>query len=498
MQVDFLKGCTNIVRELRPDVQTIANATTELTFSNSLNLLTRGTDWFELYKQRALTFGFIQDANACTPTQQTVSYTMDFLRSACKYHADDQPYGLYNMITRTSWDIGAKAFAEVGHGARLIDFYNWGPHYADGCDAQSQRPELYPVLREFNHAVGAVENELLQAKPVASKIALLYSHTTDIWDLLPQDWACEKRIFGGELMYLHLLLSHLGYPVDILTEDDVSEGRAAPYQAVFVTGSHLKDDAMTALLDWVRSSGGLLYLSAGAAERNQYNEPIRELEGVGLTREPFVFHQPPGHEDELPGMKVIAQASVGQKKLDVVCGMQKLAPDTKGRITMRLTDEASSACGAEIAHGKGRVIFVGFFPAMTYVRGGCIALRAERDKARAAGTTLESWNPPSFPDGPRPFFGEMLAPVEYRPPVRVNNYLVEACLLRGPDAAVVALANWSGRPQKIQVTMQMHGAQLAGEPRAALGTLRNIHREADSLLFDMEVDRGDLVVIPSE
>ena len=490
-QADFLKGCTKIVRELRPDVQTIANATTELTFSGSKNLLVRGTDWFELYKQQALTFGFAQDANACTPSQQTISYMMDVLRSACKYR--DQPYGLYNMISRSAWDIGAKSFAEVGHGARMIDFYNWGPHYADGCDEQSQRPELYPVLRDFNFAVGAVEGELLKVKPVQSKIALLYSHTSDIWDLTPQDWGCDKQIFGGELMYLHLLLSHLGYPIDILTEDDVLDGRTAGYEAVFVAGSHLKDGVLPRLLTWTQE-GGLLCLSAGAAERNQFNEPTRDLDEIGLKRHPFVYHEPPGHEESMPGMQVIAQVNADGQKFDVVGGLQKLASDTKGRVLLRFDDADASPCAAEIVHGQGRVVFFGFFPAMTYVRDGCIVSKAERQRLRSEDKPLVTWNPPSYPEAPRRLFAQVLDSLKFEPPVRVSHYLVEGCLSNGSDGAVLALANWSGKPQNIDVTVRVPGVN----PRAAIGTLTNVRREGDALRFSIAVERGDFVVIPSK
>ena len=277
-----MKHATEIVHGLNPKVDTIANPSTELT--SYQNLLSRGFDWFTMHKEQALTYGFVEDGNSCTPSQQTVSYTMDFLRSACKYH--DQSYGVFNIMwNHPAWDVEAKAFTEVGHGARMINFYSWGPQHVLAADCASQRTELYPVLKEFNFAVGAVEQEILQARPVASKVAFLYSPTTDVWDMTPLQGVLDLHGFNAELMDLYLLMRHLGYPIDILTEDDVLEGRAKDYEAVFVTGDHLKDGVLPKLLDWTKD-GGLLYVGSGAGEFNQFNEPLKDLEGAGLNGSP--------------------------------------------------------------------------------------------------------------------------------------------------------------------------------------------------------------------
>lgn len=487
MLTDFMKRGTAIVRDLNPGVDTLANATTELTYSG--NLLMRGTDWFSLYKQQAMTVGFVQDANACTPSQQTVSYTMDVLRSACKYHG--QPLGVYNMISREPWDIAAKAFTEIGHGARIIDYYFWGPYHVQNADAQSRRTEVWPVLKEINHAVGAVEKDLLQATPVPSKLALLYSHTTDIWDLQPKDWGNDRKGFGDELMDLYLLLKHLGYPIDILTEDDVIEGRAADYAAVFVTGSHLKDGVLLKLLDW-SNAGGFLYFGPGAAEFNQFNQPIKELVSLGLKRQPFKFVQSPGHEDYLPLMQVIAKVSDTERTFHAVGAYQKLANDTKGRVVLRFED--GTPCASVIEHGKGRIVSMGFFAGLSYVREGCIPMSLDRQKRRAEGKPLHTWNPRSYPAEYREFFRALLTPIAWKPPVAISHPLVEGSLLAGPKAYVLALSNWSGDLQKITVSATLPGK--LGKPSAVIHSVKDVSVKGHTVRFTMNVERGDFIVIP--
>ena len=479
-EVDFFRAASGILKELRPDLRAIANCTMELT--SLKNLLLRGTDIFALYRQNALTFGFIQDANAITPSQQVASYQMDFLRSACKYNG--QSYGLYNIISRTAWDIGAKSFAEVGHGARMINFYCYGQYYCTSTDAKSTRQELYPVLSEFNHAVGAVDSDLMRASPLPSRVAMLYSHTTDIWDLI-----ARRQIFGQEQMCLYLLLRHLNYPIDILTEDDVLEGRADGYQAIFVTGSHLKHGVLARLLDWT-SRGGFLYVGAGAAEFNQFNEADPTLARLGLRRQPFVFREVPGHEDQLPLMQVLHTVPYGEQAMTVAGGFQKLEDSTAGEVLLRFAD--GTPCATQIGHDGGRILYVGFFPGLGYVREACIPMSRERQLLRSQGKPLITWNPQHYPAVYREAFGKLLEPMAWRPPVRVSNHQVEACVLAAPDAWVVTLANWAGSPQPVDVEVEL--PWQAAPPRSVLSPLKRVRVDGQTVSFSAEVGHGDFVV----
>src|SRR5262249_21025966 len=162
------------------------------------------------------------------------------------------------------------AFTEVAHGSSLVSFYSYGPHHENPAnEAASYRQELYAPLKRFNYAVGGAEEYLVNTRPIPSKVALLYSQSTDIWDLADP----RRSISQAEQIGLYLLLTHLGYPIDILTEEDVLAGLANSYEAVFVTGTHLKTRQMhqsdpapgsvvETLVTWAKA-GGFLYLGPG-------------------------------------------------------------------------------------------------------------------------------------------------------------------------------------------------------------------------------------------
>lgn len=540
--VDFFARCSQIVTSLRPELRTAANASTEL--GSFHNLLVRGVDWFGLYRQNALGYGLFADANVLAFTQQVCGYTMDFARSACSRHR--QPFGIYHYLTHSAANSAARAFTEVGHGARLIDFYTFGPNYVTP-DGQSHFPELYPVLKEFNHAVGAVEDRLLHAEREKSKVALLYSHTSDIWDLVKggSGFGVEQQVFGAELMYLHLLLTHLGYPVEIITEEDVLDGAAPAYRAVFVTGPNLRSGVLEKLLAWVRDAGGVLYVGPGAAERNEFNDaatttPAWQDAGVHrMAMQAFV----PGfgfsvYPDWLMSVHGTASDSAGKYRMGAVSGFQKLdpaLPTGTPLLTLKLEDGTEHVCANQISHGTGSIFFVGFFLGIGYARGefsdersktGPLSGHADlahnyypRVPGRGPDGDWELWrklftntasgvagwpsySPRHYPDDHRRFIQDLLLPrVAWKPTVRVTgdsdtSYLIEANLLTGGEHRdVLVLANWSYDRQEVRVKVTNY-KRLLFQPWAAINRLRDVQVTRNEISFSMILGSGDFIVLP--
>lgn len=489
--VDFYTTATGVIGQIKPGLRTTASTSIELTYCG--NLLENGVDIFDLYKSNALTYGLSEDATSGPPSPQTASMMMDFYRSACKYRR--QPYGTYNFIWIPPWDYEAKAFMEIGHGISSLHFYDYGPWHSDSSDPQSQFPSIYPALKEINYVVGAIENDLAGAVVPPAKIALLYSHTTDIWT-----WHAETPYVtnsGYERLNLYLLLKHLGYPIDILTEDDILEGRTKGYLAIFTAESHMKAGVVPKLLEWVKN-GGSLYAIAGAARFNQFNEPVQELETTGLRRDSFVFR---GVQD------TVARINCRRTALDAAGGYQKVLAGSAGRPVQTFTDGAAAAIN--IACGKGRLLYMGYFPGTSYVRDAISRRNREQAAARdafaAAGrdevdrmaspsaTLCATWYPGDY----RRLLQELLDPLGCPPPVRVSNCLVEANLLAGKQQFVLSLANFSGTPgkkQRIQVSVDL--PYRPGMPRSVLNPLRGIRRAGNTIAFTLEIGPGDFIVLP--
>lgn len=482
--VDFFKTATAALQAVKPDLRTAANPSIEFTYGR--NALERGVDIFELYRSGALTYGYAEDANSAMPSGQTLDFIMDCQRSACKYTG--QPFGSYTIGTCPGWDMQAKAFAQLGHGAGLVYFYDYGPYHSDSSDPQSQRPEFVAAMKSFNYALGAVENHLLGAQVSQSRIALVYAPTTDIWSSTWEEGFVTGS--GSERVYLYLLLRHLGYPVDIVTEDDILEGRADGYRAIFLVESHLKEGVAAKLLAWVHG-GGFLYAGAGAASFGRFNEPAPGLEASGLKRGAFAYDGKSGWWPQ--SLSVADRVTAGGKVVEAAGGKQPAAVDSAGAVLLRFADGAPAAVTLPV--GKGQLLYVGFFPGTSYVRGANLKEQVRRTAIEKAKQQYATYCASWYPEEYRAMMKELLRPLGYVPPVRVSHYLVEANLLAGKSAQVLALVNWTGTVQR-NVRVSVDLPFTPGTPFSAVATPREIRRAGHTLSFTIDVGPGDFIVVP--
>ena len=474
---DYFKFGTDVLRELIPDIRTTSNYSEELRYNG--NMLSRGVDWFLIQNQEALTYGWNEDWCNFAVSSQLGGYHADFLRAACR--ARGQSFGMYTILGgRTPWDIQAKTVGKIGHGAQAIHYFNYGPTYAITTDQNSHRHEIYPALAKVNHAIGAVEDYIVDGHVSTGRVAMLYSHSSDIWTQEE-----SSSLHGNERQNVWLLLRHLGYTPQMVTEAEVKAGGLDAYDWVFVHGAHLETGVAEPLIDWVKA-GGTLYLGAGSAMFDHYNQPLDFDKRLGIARGEFTFSQPPGAQDinDLPSRKVLATAQLGDQTLEAVCGLHELTVWDGAKVLLNYTDEKPALVSGAI--GKGRVIAAGFFPGLTYARGG-VAARAKRDEA-------VTYNPPSYPAACRSLFMEMLGKTAQRDPATTSHYLVEAGLLESPHGLLVTLANWSGTPVT-NLEVRVRTAANLGEPAAVLAPLKSVRRDGE-LVLTLDVAEFEFVAIP--
>lgn len=478
----FFKIGTDALRERIPDAGATANFAEALTFNG--NGLAEGIDWFMIMGQRALTCGWTEDWLGSSTSYQLCGFRADFLRAACR----ELPFAMYDIL-RSPWDTAAKAAAEIGHGAQALHFYDYGPEWSMSGAGSSKRFEIYPGLRALTHGLGSVEDYLVGARVPASKIGLLYTRTTDIWTL---DQA--HSTFGKERLGLYLLLRHLGYPVDILTEDDAAAGRLAGYQAIFLTGSHLRRAAARALLPWVEG-GGRLYYNAGSLTRDEYNRPLQLDGGLGIPRGAFEEKQNVGREQyEVPALKNLAPIAAGGATLESLCGIQKVEGAVAGaRVAATFADGSPAALSKPL--GKGFLLYCGAFPGIAYLKSGVAAANAAKEQLAAGKTPATTYNPPAYAAGYRAVMADLLAGLPYRPSLTASDYLVEANLLEHPKGRVVTLSNWSGRPLR-GVTVSLPATARDGAPFAAFGAVAARRDAGNRLTLTLDVQAADMIVIP--
>ncbi len=270
MVCDFYKAVTDAARSIHTNILCAANIGISLVFGG--NAVEPGTDPFRMADCRALAIGQTEDWCNVQRTRQFSSYMCDVYRAA--YGRNGMDIEMCSIILSAP-ETGAKAFAEVGHGARALSFFCYGPHWLNG-DNRNQNPAIYPVLRHFCEATAEAEDAILGAKVAKGDVALFFSESCDrlqIAEGWKRDWL-NRTPYGKDRMCTHLMLSHCGVRADILSEDDVA-AHLAEYGALFATDRNLRRDAADAIADWMRK-GGVLVRTQGALVADDRDKPLPE------------------------------------------------------------------------------------------------------------------------------------------------------------------------------------------------------------------------------
>ena len=311
-------------------------------------------DWFDLGRKKAIsciwTEDWFGDADA-----QLWSFYGDLLR--CSAREGGIEYGGYPVGQSTgAMKDGAKLkiAALVGHGAKTIDPYIFGPNLAF-ADGWSEKAVTYRNLSEAMRVIGKAERVLAPGRPRDASIAIVFPQASQVWDE-----AAPSNCYLQELYGLHAALIHSQLPVDFIDDygleaDDLVSGETqaagqetnsprpgtpgrgvrgegqigvapnpstpaplpgAPgqgeqdpqralsgsqngraerhYSTIFVTAPNLSIKAQRALKQWCES-GCTLVLSPGACAADEYNEPTNELRSLIGATQAAVPRVPPPH-----------------------------------------------------------------------------------------------------------------------------------------------------------------------------------------------------------
>lgn len=404
----FFKTATDAMKKIDPSIRTSANFAPDVTGGTSIG---RGCDWFEIFNHGALTYGWHEDWANLSGTYQCVGFQNAVMRAACREKG--LTYGIYNILCRHPWEVEAKGFSAIGYGNSAMHFFNYGPHYAIATDTNSQRPEIYQAIKNITYAAGAVEDTLIKARPVCGDAAMLLSNTSDIWNFK------TDNIYGKERVFLHLLLRHCNYNTDVLSEDDLAS-RLKNYKLLFVVDSHIRRSQLKYIIDWVKA-GNTLYLGANALMYDEFNKPL----DFGLPRKKYQTLHKVGRGGE--GFVKFSKKNKKFQGMTVIGGRQQ-----------------PGYTGTAFKMGKGRIIFSGFFPGLSYMH-----------ESKRAGKKIYSLR--SYPEAHRKYIASLKLPA---PRVSSGDYLVEAHLLESPDKYLIVLANWSGA--KRTVTVKFNGKSYTG------------------------------------
>jgi hypothetical protein len=418
------------------------------------------------------------------PDQQSQYWSVfgDALRSASMLgeHGEQGFGGHVVGLTLGGHPAGAsyKILSLIGHGAKYVDIYAFGPGVLWPTDAWSEESVVYKPYADALRLVGRAERLLYPGQPRRGKVAIMAAGPSMLWDENP-----NTKMYQLEPGYLHFALTHSGYTVDFVDETDIECDQLAArgYTALYLTGPNVGLTAQGKISDWVYHAGGVLAVVLGAAVADEYNTGPSRLDPVLGLGPRSAVRDMIDQTDDLDvtpgGTMTLANPAFGAGLIALGTPVSPL-PTLGASVAATLPD----GCAAITvnSHGQGQAIAYGFFPGRQYwqtqdvVNPRRLPLHWDPDKRRLAVAPAA------------------LAKTPF--PVKVSVDLIEACRLDSAQGIAVVLLNWNDGPfQSVTVTVAGAG-HYQHATSVQHGSLTPTTR-GDDLVISVPIEYVDVLLI---
>lgn len=402
--------------------------------------------WIAPFRSGALTLCWTEDWwwFVADPTPQAYGFLLDALRLAGSYHGAPIQFYVMPFQGQTPDHFRRMNTLALAHGVKILNHFHtedqvlttWD--YIDMMDSPPMYQAIYDVIRE----AGAVESRLHLAMPQRAEVAIMLSRAADTWDTEDIGGAgdltkAKYNVNNYERKALWLALRQAQVPVDLITDEDIAEGKLAPYRVVYIVGAEMLAKAAEPLKKWVYS-GGTVYAAAGCALLDEYHRPqaaLHEMYGITghtLTRrerqiDPKVW---------LPKTPVLDRLNVKDPSfnglgVEAVCYREVFQPVSYSSVAG--TYQNDGQVGMVInRYGQGEAMCVGALAGLAFLRPAMVL--------------PPQVLPTDFPDAIRDFVTLPVRRSGITPPVTASDSLVETQYMTGPEGAIVLLINWRQQP----------------------------------------------------
>jgi hypothetical protein len=453
--------------------------------------------WINMFRDGGMTMPWSEDWWWQVPeaSPQAYGYLLDALRHAADYR--NAPYCFYTIPDpgESAEDLLRMNYFALGHQAKVIDhfaIYHQAYGTCDYIDFAMSKDSLRSIHRIISD-VSKVDERLYRARMRPAQVAILMPIASDVWnteDLLSDPkqektnnlyWATQN-VDNHERKAIWLALRHAQIPVDLITDEDVADGKLKPYKVLYLVGQELLDRAVPELVKWVEN-GGTLIGEGGGGLLNQYREPIPAMydlygiESAELQRPVRSL----GPASDLPGMKALDTVTFVRADRDapegipVLCYKQVIKPLDIAKGFGKYDDGSIAMTFNEV--GKGHAELRGALAGLAFLQAGMAAaqslpagrLRGLQDFITGAARSADQH-------------------------VVTSDPLVDATLQEGPLGAIVTLTGFRNEPIK-SLTVSLPGLPNA---RTVTSTQRgplDVSQVEGVPTVTLPLDIGDFLVI---
>src|SRR3954463_2384967 len=231
-------------------------------------------DWFDIGRRRAVDMIGIEDwlglqfmygPNFTWEGFQLMGFQAAMLRSSSRGELPIMAW----LTVSDERNLRLKAASSLCQGAKNFYYWTYGPTATSTENYWSDQPGSYPGMAHVSRMLEFGEAVIAPGKPRPTRVALLYSISSDYWQPFGYAHMLDRR-------GLYLALIHEQYLVDILAEEDVAAGRLADYRVLYTADPCISGAAAKSIANWVQG-GGTVVATCAAGTRNEFGESAGEL-----------------------------------------------------------------------------------------------------------------------------------------------------------------------------------------------------------------------------
>ncbi len=393
------------------------------------------------------------------------------------------------VIGEHPWGAAYKALSLIGHGAKTIEFYTFGPTPALPGNGWSDNFAAYAPIARTSDLIGASESLTFPGEPPqrggtnGNQIAIVLPTISYLWNGFSGVAYYEYEARG-----IYTALAHQSFGVDFLDEREIDEATLSHYAVVYLVGPNVSARARSALLTWVQG-GGAVALTPGAAVADEFNQPdgqVDQILGTSLRSATALRVLAPQPIPAEESGKILAP-SLSQVSGPAPLGFTS-AP--AGSIGLEYYSPQGPNNVATIAKksGLGWLVLYSYLPGYSYLSSPDRTPRHHLPSGwdwslgKSVALPLALGNVQSVVRIEDPATGEVLSGVQGLP-------------LMSAQGVAVVLLNWTDQPiASVRVTVQNASAHLSASS-ALTGTIGTAMTVGSAAQVQMGIDYVDVLML---
>ena len=392
-------------------------------------------DWFDLARRKAMDLAGIEDWMGLQymygPNTTWEGFQLMGFQAAIFRSGGRGKLPVIAWITPSDeTNLRLKTASALCQGAKHFFYWTYGPTATSTENYWSDLRSEYDGIAAVTRQLAAAEHVLAPGRTRKTRLAVLYSISSDLWQPFGYVHMLERRA-------TYLSLVHDQWLVDLLSEQDVEAGRLGEYDVLYTADPCITRKAAGEIARWVRK-GGSLFGTCAAGSRNEFNEPTGPLAEVfGIGRPVEAVTQPGRYRirGALNAMKYADRVAVGRSealgeaRAFGVLGTKVSAAPTTGKVIGTFAD--GSPAVVVNAQGRGRAVHVGACPGLSYLKDAKFVPRELKER---------------WPADRRALINATARRRGVRRLVELSHPVVEAGVYDAPAGTALVLANFTYEP----------------------------------------------------